>query len=62
HGRGVTPPLLGEYQGQVHIVGGMHRFHLAKHYGTTRMPFLVRRAELAAVMALIPSATDTANS
>jgi hypothetical protein len=57
HGRGVTPPLLGEVQGEICIIGGMHRFHLAKHYGTTRMPFLVRKAELAAVLALIPSAT-----
>lgn len=62
HDRGVTPPLLSEYQGQVHIVGGMHRFHLAKHYGTTSMPFLVRKAELTAVTALIPSAAEIAGT
>ena len=60
-GLAVTPPVLGKYSGQVHIVGGMHRFHLAKHYGTTRMPFLVRRAELPAVLALLPSASEIVN-
>ncbi len=55
-GTAVTPPLLREVQGQIHIEGGMHRFHLARHYGTARMPFLVQEAELAAVLALIPSA------
>ncbi|WP_210879849.1 hypothetical protein [Roseovarius autotrophicus] len=58
HGNGVTPPLLAEFQGQIHIAGGMHRFHLAKHYGTTCMPFLVRKADLATVLALLPSGTS----
>jgi len=56
-GLGVTPPVLTQYKQQIHIVGGVHRFHLAKHYGTTRMPFLVRRAELATVMGLLRTAT-----
>lgn len=60
HGSGVTPPLIKEFQGQVHIVGGMHRFHLAKYYGTTRMPFLVRKVELTAVMALVPLVEEAA--
>jgi hypothetical protein len=59
HGRPVTPPLIREIEGQIHIEGGTHRFHLAKHYGSTRMPFLVRRSEKAAVIALIESATAT---
>lgn len=60
HDSGVTPPLLSEVQGQVHIEGGMHRFHLAEYYGTTRMPFLVRKAELIAVMTLIPGGRPSA--
>ncbi len=58
-GLGVTPPLLGESKGAILIVGGMHRFHLAKHYGTKSMPFLVRGTELQAVKALISSAVQT---
>ena len=61
HGRGVTPPLLVDHGQEIIIVGGMHRFHLAKHYGMTRMPFLVRKAKLAAVKALLSSASEIVN-
>lgn len=56
HGNGVTPPLICAVQDQINIVGGMHRFHLAKHYETVRMPFLVRKTKLDEVRALLPSA------
>jgi len=61
-GAGVTPPLLGEFEAKVHLIGGMHRFHLAKYYGTKRMPFLVRTIEIEAVMALIQSANVSVNN
>jgi hypothetical protein len=56
HGSGVTPPVIKEDQGRIQIEGGMHRYHLAKHYGTISMPFLVRKSEFSKVMAMIPSA------
>ncbi len=62
HGHGVTPPLLRKFKVQIHIIGGMHRFHLAKHYGTTRMPFLVSSSERSVVMNLLPSATRSGGS
>jgi hypothetical protein len=58
----VTPPLLIEFQGKVHIEGGMHRYHLAKYYLTARMPFLVRRSQLNVLMTLIPSAVQSTNA
>lgn len=58
HNLPVTPPLIQEVQGQIHIVGGMHRYHLARHYGTVRMPFLVLKLELLKVKALL--STDIA--
>jgi hypothetical protein len=62
HSRAVTPPLLVECGGKVHVAGGMHRYHLAKHYGASRMPFLVGTTETSAVMALVQSATVMASS
>ena len=62
HGRAVTPPLLVECEGQVHIAGEMHRYHLAKHYGSSSMPFLVWKTEALAIIALIQSATLLASS
>lgn len=56
HKRAVTPPVLVECERQVHIGGGMHRYHLARHYGTARMPFLIQANEAEAVLALLPSA------
>lgn len=52
----VTPPLLAIDKTRIHIVGGMHRFHLAVACGATEMPFLVEPAALAAILALLPSA------
>jgi hypothetical protein len=62
HSLAVTPPLLVECGAKVHLEGGMHRYHLAKHYGASRMPFLVRATEVPAVMALVQSATVMASS
>lgn len=61
HGLGVTPPLIIKVKTEVHIDGGMHRFHLAKHYGQTRMPFLVRVTELADITELLKSAIKRPN-
>ncbi|MDX0164400.1 hypothetical protein GOC43_21340 [Sinorhizobium meliloti] len=57
NGLPVTPPLIRRFQDQIHIDGGMHRYHLAESYGTTRMPFLVRKESLKQVITLIPSCT-----
>ncbi|WP_395448886.1 hypothetical protein ACHMW7_29710 [Aminobacter sp. UC22_36] len=56
NGRPVTPPLICDYGAQIHIEGGMHRYHLAHHYGAKEMPFLVREEKLPNVLALLPSA------
>lgn len=57
NGLRVTPPLIGLHEGQLNIVGGLHRFHLAKHYGATRIPLLVDRAALPTVQGILKSAT-----
>ena len=59
-GLGVTPPLIIKVKNEIHIEGGMHRFHLAKHYGELRMPFLVRVTELADIIELLKSAMSRA--
>jgi hypothetical protein len=55
----VTPPLIRRFEDQIHIDGGMHRYHLAQSYNTTRMPFLVRKDDLNLVLALLRSGTIT---
>lgn len=57
HGLLVTPPVIEEIQGRIYIRGGMHRYHLAQHYGANRMPFYVMKSELAKVLDLLPGAT-----
>lgn len=52
----VTPPLLTIHNTLVHIVGGMHRFHLALACGMREMPFLVEPDAQAEIVALLPSA------
>ena len=56
HGLAVTPPLLVKFEDQLHIKGGTHRYHLARHYGTDRIPFLVRKSEWMDIEKLLPSA------
>jgi hypothetical protein len=51
----VTPPLIRPWKGEIVIVGGMHRFHLARHYGAHSMPVLVQREELEEVERVLPS-------
>jgi hypothetical protein len=55
-GLSVTPPLIRPSKGKVVIVGGMHRLHLARHYGAQFMPVLVWRKELEEVWPVLPSA------
>jgi len=57
--RPVTPPLIKCSQNGIQIVGGNHRYHLAYYYGTNRMPFLVLKADLDAVVSLLPTAVIT---
>lgn len=57
HGLRVSPPVIAEHEGEIVIVGGMHRYHLAHHYGAKRMPFYVPKSELAKVLELLPDAT-----
>ena len=57
NGLRVTPPLIGLHEGELNIGGGLHRFHLAKHYGATRIPLLVERAALPTVLGMLKSAT-----
>lgn len=55
-GLAVTPPLTRPFNGEIVIAGGMHRFHLARHYGARSMPVLVKREELEEVVRVLPSA------
>lgn len=55
-GRGVTPPLIRTVQNQIHIDGGMHRFHLAKHYGSKCMPCLIWSRDRDAIVSMLLSA------
>ena len=55
-GLAVTPPLIRPLKGEIVIAGGMHRLHLARHYGVQSMPVLVRRDELEEVVRVLPSA------
>jgi hypothetical protein len=52
----VAPPLIRPLKGEIVIAGGMHRFHLARHYGARSMPVLVWRVELDEVRRVLPSA------
>jgi hypothetical protein len=52
----VTPPLIRPWKGEIVISGGMHRFHLARHYGAQCMPVLVSWEELEVVTGILPSA------
>lgn len=56
HGHSVTPPLVRKVRNQIHIDGGMHRFHLAKHYGSKRIPCLVPSSDRIAIVSMLPSA------
>lgn len=53
NGLAVTPPMLRPLGSKVAIAGGMHRFHLAKHYGDSKMPFLVERCDLEALKQIL---------
>lgn len=55
-GLAVTPPLIQPWKGKVVIAGGMHRFHLAQHYGAQTIPVLMYREELDDLERLLPSA------
>jgi hypothetical protein len=55
-GLAVTPPLISPWQGKIVIAGGMHRLHLARHYGAQSMPVLVWRKQLEEVVRVLPSA------
>lgn len=55
-GLAVTPPLIRQWKGEIVVAGGMHRLHLARHYGAQSMPVLVWRDELEAVARVLPSA------
>jgi len=57
HGLSVTPPIIRRFQDQIHIDGGMHRYHLAQTYQTLRMPFLVRKDDSGEVLEILPSGT-----
>ncbi|WP_132657876.1 hypothetical protein [Rhizobium sp. BK418] len=51
----VTPPVIRRFQDQIHIDGGMHRYHLAQAYKTSRMPFLIRRDDCGEVLDILRS-------
>ncbi len=51
------PPVLVEHEGEIVIVGDIHRDRLAHDYGARRMPCYVPRSELAKVLKLLPDAT-----
>ncbi len=53
----VTPPLISPHGEKITIVGGMHRFHLARHFATAQMPLLVRTSELQRLRSILKSAT-----
>lgn len=53
NGLAVTPPMLRPLGSEVAIAGGMHRFHLAEHYGETEMPLLVERCDLEALKEIL---------
>lgn len=55
-GLAVTPPLIRPLKREIVIAGGMHRFHLARHYGARSMPVLVWPEELEEVVRVLPSA------
>lgn len=55
HGRGVTPPLIRTVQNQIHIDGGMHRFHLAKHNSCKCIPCLIWSWDRDAIFSVLPS-------
>lgn len=55
-GLAVTPPLIRPWKGEIVIAGGMHRLHLALHYGAQSMPMLVWRYEQDEVVRILPSA------
>jgi len=56
-GLGITPPLLALDGKQIHIQGGMHRFHLAASTGLKEMPFLVETNERSAMLVLLKTST-----
>ena len=55
-GLAVTPPLIRPLKGEIVIAGGMHRLHLARHYGAQSMPVLVWREEVDKVVRILTSA------
>lgn len=57
HGLPVTPPLISPYGEMITIVGGRHRFHLARCYGAARVQLLVRTSEFQSVRSILKSAT-----
>jgi len=59
NGLAVTPPVIRRFQDQIHIDGGMHRYHLAQAYKTSRMPFLVRKDDCGEVLDILNSGIVT---
>lgn len=57
HDKAVTPPLVSFFHATVTIVGGMHRLHLAKHYGATRMPLLAMTSEVPTLQTILQTAS-----
>jgi len=55
----VTPPVIRRFRDQIHIDGGMHRYHLAHFYNTSRMPFLVWGDNRGEVLDIIKSGIIT---
>jgi hypothetical protein len=55
-GLAVTPPLIRPWKSEIVIAGGMHRLHIARHYGAQSMPVLVWRKELDEVVSILPAA------
>lgn len=53
---GVTPPVIRTFQNKIQIDGGMHRFHLAMHYKSKRMPFLIWSCDRNAIFSMLSSA------
>lgn len=54
----VTPPLIADFEESIHIVGGMHRFHLAAASKVNRMPFLVDGERLDPVLSILSTAKE----
>ena len=55
-GLSVTPPLITVCESELHIEGGLHRFHLAYHLTEEKIPLLVDAENVDRVRGMLPSA------